>query len=256
MRPVATVEPAMMIAMPRRPASPSALASLNKRIVACRRCPRLRAHCREAARHKPARFASWTYWGRPVPNLVAEGTRSPRILVVGLAPAAHGANRTGRMFTGDRSGDFLFRAMHEAGLCNQSEASARDDGLVLQDAAITAALHCAPPANKPTAEELANCRPFLEQTFDAMPRLRVVVCLGRIAHDAVLRLYKDRHGLRPRGAYRFAHGAEHHFDDAASPVPPPILDSYHPSQQNTFTGRLTPEMLRRVFLRASALVAA
>ena len=229
----------------------AALRRLNERLVRCARCPRLRDHCREVAQQKTARFRDWTYWGKPVPNLIAPGRATPRLLVVGLAPAAHGANRTGRMFTGDRSGDFLFRAMYEAGFCNQPEATHCDDGLELRDAAITAAVHCAPPANKPTAEEIANCRPFFVETFDALPRLRAVVCLGQIAHQAVLRLYKQRGQVRALSDHPFAHGQVHPFDgtDAA-----PLVDSYHPSQQNTFTGRLTPDMLRGVFEQARELI--
>lgn len=251
------------------------LQQLNQRIVRCEQCPRLREHCTRAAERRPARFTDWTYWTRPVPNLVAPegrgkrsasavGTwRSPRLLVVGLAPAAHGANRTGRMFTGDRSGDFLFRAMYEAGFCNQPLAESRDDGLDLRDAVVTAAAHCAPPDNKPTPAELANCRAYLEATFDAMQWLRVVVCLGRIAHDAVLRLYKDRGWISAIGAHRFAHGAMHRFEasrraggafDATTRGAAPLIDSYHPSQQNTFTGRLTPEMLGAVFQQARAFL--
>ena len=235
------------------------LKQLNDRIVRCERCPRLRAHCRKTAAERTARFRDWAYWGKPVPNLVAPGRATPRLLVVGLAPAAHGANRTGRMFTGDRSGDFLFRAMHEAGFCNQPDATDANDGLKLHDALVTAAAHCAPPANKPTSEELANCRPHLDDTFDALPRLGAVVCLGQLAHQAVLRLYKDRGLVRRLSDHPFAHAAEHHFADAPRQpdhraLPAPIVDSYHPSQQNTFTGRLTAPMLRSVFERAGALL--
>jgi len=218
---------------------------LNRRITACQRCSRLRRHCQEVARVKRAAYRDQRYFGRPVPNF---GDPAARMLVVGLAPAAHGANRTGRMFTGDRSGDFLFRVMHEAGFASQPEATHARDGLVLTDAMITAAVHCAPPANKPTAQEIAACRPFFEDIFQMLDGLKVVVCLGRIGFDAVVRRYRDR-GLVPVGrAPRFAHGAEH-------PVPgaPTILCSYHPSQQNTFTGRLTHEMMVKVFRRARTL---
>ncbi|MFW6059364.1 MAG: uracil-DNA glycosylase [Phycisphaeraceae bacterium] len=228
------------------------LRELNERIVRCRRCKRLRDHCQAVARKKTARFREQAYWGKPVPNLVAPGRRAPRLLVVGLAPAAHGANRTGRMFTGDRSGDFLFRAMHETGFCNQPEAWAADDGLALRDAAITATVHCAPPDNKPTPDEQANCREYLVATFEALPRLRAVVCLGQLAHTAVLRLYKQRGWIDRLSDHPFAHGALHRFTTTA----PPIVDSYHPSQQNTFTGRLTPAMLRQVFEQARQLVEA
>jgi len=231
----------------------SDLTVLNQRITACERCPRLREHCQRIAREKRAAFRDHTYWARPVPNFLpgnANGTKRPenaRLLMVGLAPAAHGANRTGRMFTGDKSGDFLYRALYEAGLANQPTATGPGDGLALNDIVITAALHCAPPANKPRREELHNCRPHLEATFDALPRLRGVITLGKIGHDAMLRLYKDRGHLRALADHPFAHGALHAFDHA-----PDILCTYHPSQQNTFTGRLTPDMLREIFQRAQA----
>ena len=232
------------------------LDQLNDRIIQCAACPRLRAHCEKTAQQRTARFRDWDYWGKPVPNLLPAGRATPRLLVVGLAPAAHGANRTGRMFTGDRSGDFLFRAMHEAGFANQPDATDADDGLKLRDAAVTAAAHCAPPANKPTPEELANCRPHLDATFDALPRLGAVVCLGQLAHQAVLRLYKDRGLVRRFSDHPFAHGAVHTFEGHArdGALPAPIVDSYHPSQQNTFTGRLTAPMLRAVFEQAGALL--
>ena len=236
------------------------LLRLNKRITACERCPRLREHCHAAATNPRASYRGETYWGRPVPNLlppVDPPHRDPAdtvmLLLVGLAPAAHGANRTGRMFTGDRSGDFLFEAMHAAGLCNQPEGRHADDGLALLGCAVTAAAHCAPPDNKPTREELANCASHLRDTLDALPRLRSVVTLGRIAHEAWLRLYKQRGWVAALADAPFAHGAEHRFA-AAGPNPtrvaPAIFCTYHPSQQNTFTGRLTQAMLRDV-LRAA-----
>ena len=223
------------------------LSLLNKRIIACRRCPRLIAHCRRSAQQKPARFSDSRYWAKPVPNLGADG--QPRLLILGLAPAAHGANRTGRMFTGDRSGDFLFRAMYETDWANQPHATDADDGLTLQDALITAACHCAPPGNKPTTEELNNCTKWLDQTFDLMTDLRVILCLGRIAMDSALKLYQRRGWIAARSAYPFAHGAEHRIPGA-----PVILCSYHPSQQNTFTGKLTMPMLESVFKCAQKLV--
>lgn len=223
---------------------------INQQIIACNRCPRLRDYCQRIGRHKRASFRDQTYWARPVPNLTDGSRDGARLLIVGLAPAAHGANRTGRMFTGDRSGDFLYRAMHRAGFCNQPTATHRGDGLTLHDALITAPAHCAPPDNKPAPDELANCRVHLEATFDALPRLRVVLCLGQIAHRAVLRLYKDRGWLRTMGDHRFAHGAVHRFDPPAAAV----LDCYHPSQQNTFTGRLTDAMMLAVFQQARALL--
>jgi uracil-DNA glycosylase family 4 len=231
----------------------SPLQQLNERIVRCQRCPRLREHCQAVAAQKRAAYQHWTYWGKPVPNFLptrANGTakaEQARLLMVGLAPAAHGANRTGRMFTGDKSGDFLYRALYEAGFANQPEATGRDDGLQLNDLVITAALHCAPPANKPTQDELTHCSDYLEATFDAMPRLRGVITLGKIGHDAVLKLYKRRGWIRTLAAHPFGHGRLHRFEHEAAPA---ILCTYHPSQQNTFTGRLTPAMLSEIFHRA------
>ena len=223
-----------------------AWAKLQRDIIACDRCPRLRAHCRAVATEKRAAFREWDYWGKPLPNL---GEPSARLLVVGLAPAAHGGNRTGRMFTGDRSADFLLRAMYETGFANQPNSDHKDDGLRLIDAAVTGVAHCAPPANKPTPDELETCSDFLERTVDALPNLRGCVALGRIAFDATLRLYRRR-GWLPAGATKpaFGHGALHQFPDA-----PFLLASFHPSQQNTFTGRLTPTMMRDVFSAARRL---
>jgi uracil-DNA glycosylase family 4 len=220
--------------------------SLQKRIVSCRRCPRLREHCQTIARDKRASFRDWTYWGRPLPNM---GSPSARLLIVGLAPAAHGANRTGRMFTGDRSGDFLFRALYETGFATEPTSTHAGDGLELVDVAITAMAHCAPPDNKPTPLELHNCSPFLEQTVDLMPRLGGIVALGRIGFDGALRLYRSRKWLDGVKRPAFGHGALHEFPQA-----PFLLASFHPSQQNTFTGKLTAEMIRAVFHRARELL--
>jgi uracil-DNA glycosylase family 4 len=213
---------------------------LQRRIVSCTLCPRLRDHCTRMATEKRASFRSEEYWGKPLPNL---GEPTARLLLVGLAPAAHGGNRTGRMFTGDRSGDFLFRAMYEAGFANQPESIAKGDGLELIDAAVTGVAHCAPPANKPLPAELANCSDFLRETFDLMPNLRAVLALGRIAFDATLRLYASRGWLNP-GTPKpvFGHGVVARF----RPGVPVLVASFHPSQQNTFTGRLTPQMMRAV----------
>lgn len=230
------------------------LTALNKRITACEQCPRLRQHCQQVARDKRAAFRDQSYWAKPVPNLLpsqAAGTRQAnqaRLLMVGLAPAAHGANRTGRMFTGDKSGDFLYRALYEAGLANQPTATGPGDGLALYDLVITAALHCAPPDNKPTRQELETCRPFLEQTYNALTNLRGIITLGKIGHDAVLRLYKQHNYIRAMSDHPFAHGKLHTFEH---PNATPILCTYHPSQQNTFTGRLTPTMLKTIFERAT-----
>ena len=213
--------------------------ALQSRIVSCSRCPRLRHHCATVAAEKRAAFRDHEYWGKPLPNL---GEPSARLLLVGLAPAAHGGNRTGRMFTGDRSGDFLLRAMYHAGFANQPTSVHRDDGLRLIDAAVTGVAHCAPPANKPAPAEVDNCFPFLEQTVALMPDLRGVVALGRIAFDGCLRLYRSRGWLPPGDRPLFAHGAVHVFAGA-----PFLSCAFHPSQQNTFTGRLTPAMLLAVF---------
>ena len=212
--------------------------------MACARCPRLREHCAAVARVKRASYRGWDYWGRPLPNL---GEPDAALLVVGLAPAAHGGNRTGRAFTGDRSGDFLYRAMHAAGLANQPHSVHRDDGLRLIGAAITAAAHCAPPDNKPTPAELGACSSHLLDTAGLMPNLRVCLALGRIAFDACVRLYRAIGWDAMRPAPRFAHAAVYRF-----PAAPTLIGSYHPSQQNTFTGRLTQQRLIDVFVHANA----
>ncbi|HUR21393.1 MAG TPA: uracil-DNA glycosylase [Vicinamibacterales bacterium] len=223
-----------------------AWAQLQHDIVACTRCPRLRAHCQTVAREKRAAYRDFDYWGRPVPNF---GALTARLLVVGLAPGAHGANRTGRSFTGDGGGNFLIRAMHEAGFASQPTSTHARDGLRLIDAAIVNVTRCAPPENKPAREEIVNCEPFLDETLAMMRRLRVVVALGRIAFDRCLRLHASRDWLSPGQKLTFAHGVE--CTPASGPA---LIASFHPSQQNTFTGRLTPEMLRRVFDRARAII--
>lgn len=227
---------------------------LNRRIESCERCPRLREHCRRTAESPRASFRGQTYWGKPVPNLLpGNAAAATRLLLLGLAPAAHGANRTGRMFTGDRSGDFLFAALHAAGLCNQPTATHPGDGLELRGCAITAAAHCAPPGNRPTPEELGNCSSHLADTFDSLPELRVVVTLGKIAHDALLRLCKSRGGLAALNEAPFAHGQRYRLtlDAAGRSGAIAVHCTYHPSQQNTFTGRLTPAMLETVLAAAA-----
>jgi uracil-DNA glycosylase family 4 len=219
---------------------------LTREVVACERCPRLREYCRGVAEVKRRAYRDWTYWGKPVPPF---GDPRARLLVIGLAPAAHGANRTGRMFTGDRSGDFLYRALYETGFASQPESRSREDGLTLAGAYITGAVRCAPPENKPKPEEFRNCRPYLERELDLLKDLRVVVALGRIAFDAYLTILRDRGLIRSRGAYAFGHDIEHRVTDG-SPV---LISSYHPSQQNTSTGKLTALMLRQVFERARRL---
>ncbi|MCS7177281.1 MAG: uracil-DNA glycosylase [Candidatus Kapabacteria bacterium] len=218
---------------------------MQEEIVACERCPRLRQYCQEVAYRKRAAYRDWKYWGRPVPNT---GSPSARLLIVGLAPAAHGANRTGRMFTGDRSGQFLYRALYETGFANQPESYHRGDGLELYGVAITAVVHCAPPQNTPTPQEIQACRPFLKRTVEALlPHLRGVVALGSIAFRESLRLFREFGWIQTR--VRFAHGVLYW-----QPPAPFLLGSYHPSQQNTFTGRLTFEMLRDVFRLAAQLL--
>ena len=224
---------------------------LERRVVSCRRCPRLREHCRDVARIRRRAFRTQIYWGRPVPSF---GDPDARLLVLGLAPAAHGANRTGRMFTGDRSGDWLYGALHRTGFANRAESVARDDGLVLRGAMVSATCRCAPPGNRPTAEEIDACSEYLDREIELLVNLRVAVALGRIAWDAVVRRAKrvaPDDLPRPRPA--FAHGAEVALGLRAGSRPVRLLGSYHPSQQNTFTGRLTRTMLESVFRRAAVL---
>ena len=211
---------------------------LNSRIVSCRRCPRLAAYREEVARVKRRAYRDWEYWGKPVPGF---GDRNARLLIVGLAPGAHGSNRTGRMFTGDSSGDTLFAALHRAGLANQPAAQRREDGLELRDAFITAVVRCAPPDNKPTRQEILNCRGYLVRELELLSSTRVVLALGRIAFDGyldVLTASGQLSGPRPK----FLHSAAYEFD----PPLPALVASYHPSRQNTQTGRLTPAMLDQV----------
>jgi len=203
------------------------------------------AHREAIARTRTRRFADQAYWGRPVRSF---GNLRARLLIVGLAPAAHGANRTGRMFTGDRSGDWLYRALHKAGFANQAEARARNDGLRLIDCRITAAAHCAPPDNKVTPEELENCRPYLLDELKGMKRLRVVVCLGQLGFRAYLNARVGVGQANPRPLPKFGHGSRADLDGIT------LIGSYHPSQQNTFTGRLTEPMLDDVFGLARSLV--
>lgn len=227
----------------------SALEVLNAEIVACQRCPRLRAHCAQVARVRKPAYADWEYWGRPVPSF---GDPDAHVLVLGLAPGAHGSNRTGRPFTGDGSGDFLYPVLHQAGFASQPQARSRGDGMKLSDLWINSVGRCAPPANKPTPEELRNCAPFLDRELALLANLRVVVCLGRIAFDGLL-AHLARTGKAaplPRSKYVFAHGAEF-----ALPGGRAAIASYHPSLQNTNTGKLTRPMLLDVFRRAREIAA-
>ena len=219
------------------------LTVLQKEIVSCGRCPRLREYCAHIAAVKRRAYRDWEYWGRPVP---AFGDPRARVLVLGLAPAAHGANRTGRMFTGDRSGEWLYRALHQSGFASRASSVSRDDGLTLRDLYITAAARCAPPDNKPTLEELRNCRPYLERELDLLRDLKVVVALGRIAFDQYLEVLKSRGLVASRSAFAFGHNRQF----AIATGQPVLISSYHPSQQNTSTGKLTEPMLLAVFRRA------
>jgi uracil-DNA glycosylase len=226
----------------------SRLTVLQEEMTDCVRCPRLVAWREQVAREKVRRFADEEYWGRPVPSL---GESDARLLIVGLAPAAHGGNRTGRVFTGDRSGDWLYRAMYRAGFVNQPTSTRRGDGLELRDSYITAVIHCAPPANKPLPEEINNCRPYLLAELELLGEVRVVVALGRVAFDAVIANIglatkaAAKHSPRPQ----FKHGAE--VDLAGGKR---LIASFHPSQQNTFTGKLTEPMLDAIFTRARELI--
>jgi uracil-DNA glycosylase len=220
--------------------SAGGLAALEARITECRACPRLVEWRERVAREKRASFVHEEYWGRPVPGF---GDPSARVFVLGLAPAAHGGNRTGRVFTGDRSGDWLFASMHRNGFANQAASVSSDDGLELRDAFVAAAVRCAPPANKPLPSERDNCLPYAGEELALMPQVRVIVCLGAFAWDAACRLY----GIRPRP--KFAHGSE--FEPPGGG--PVLLGCFHPSQQNTFTGKLTEPMMDAVFRRAATM---
>jgi len=222
------------------------LTVLHEKVTHCRRCPRLVEWRERVAREKRAAFSRETYWGRPVPGF---GDPEARLLVVGLAPAAHGANRTGRMFTGDRSGDWLYGALFQAGFANQAESTGRDDGLTLEDCYITAAVRCAPPGNKPTPGERDSCRPFLEAELDLLKGVRVMVALGRFAYHQLWRILQDRGEALPRPRVPFGHGVEVEVRRGLT-----LLGSYHPSQQNTFTGTLTQEMFVAVWSRARGLL--
>jgi uracil-DNA glycosylase family 4 len=226
--------------------SASALAALEAEVVDCRACPRLVAWREQVARERRASFAHEEYWGRPVPGF---GDPRARVLVFGLAPAAHGGNRTGRVFTGDRSGDWLFGAMHRAGLANQPTSTHLGDGLELHDAWIAAAVRCAPPANRPTPQERDTCLPWTVRELELIPTIRLIVCLGGFAWDAALRLRAAAGLANPRPRPRFGHDVLFDPGDRL-----PLLGCFHPSQQNTFTGKLTEGMMGAVFARARALV--
>ena len=224
------------------------LAQLEAEVVACRRCPRLVAWRELVAREKRASFADWEYWGRPIPGF---GDPHAQMIIFGLAPAAHGANRTGRIFTGDRSGDFLFAALHRTGFASQPTSVHAGDGLELCGAWISAAVRCAPPANKPTPQERDNCLPYTVRELQLLGDVRVIVCLGQFAWDAALRMLAAGGAELPRPRARFGHGAE--LAVFGAPAAPRLLGCFHPSQQNTFTGKLTAAMIDDVLLRAREL---
>lgn len=221
------------------------LAELAAAITSCRKCPRLIAHCRAVARERRRAYLEWEYWGRPVAGF---GDPDARVLVVGLAPGAHGANRTGRMFTGDGAGQTLVASLYRTGFASRPESTSRDDGLAFDDLYLTAAVRCAPPDNKPTPTEIARCLPYLETELALLPGVQVVVALGHLAHDTVLRAARETGITIPYPKPRFAHGAAARLTwDGRDLL---LLDAYHPSRQNTHTGRLTPAMLDNVFRRA------
>ena len=222
------------------------LKQVQRQIVRCAQCPRLVAYRQDVAATKVRRYRDQDYWGKPVPSF---GDPRARLLLIGLAPAAHGGNRTGRAFTGDRSGDWLYEALHRYGFANQPTSEHLDDGLQLHDCYIAQVLHCAPPANKPSQEETQRCQPYLRQEVDLLRRLRVITPLGKIAFDACIRLLRERGDALPAPLPRFAHGAAYPLDSGVT-----LLPSYHPSQQNTQTGRLTRDMFHHVFAQVRALL--
>lgn len=229
--------------------------ALNTEVIACRKCPRLVAWREEVAINKRKAYQAWDYWGKPVPGF---GDHKARLLVVGLAPGAHGSNRTGRQFTGDGSGGFLYPALYRAGFASQPQATSRNDGLILKDMYITAAGRCAPPGNKPTPEELHNCQPYLEKEIEIL-KPRVIVVLGRIAFEKIVRIYsskfvnKDQPIKHPK-PLAFAHGAVFSLNTDSLNLEPWLLCSYHPSQQNTLTGKLTIEMFDKIWIKARELI--
>lgn len=225
--------------------SPAWLVQLNQEIVACERCPRLRAHCEQVAREKRRAYRDQQYWGKPVPGF---GDPQARVLILGLAPGAHGSNRTGRPFTGDGSGYFMYPVLHATGFATQAEATHRGDGLKLKGAYITAVARCAPPGNKPAPEELANCAPYLDRELAGLKQVRVVVALGKIAFDRYLAHLKRRGFAFRNKDYVFGHGAKYRMPDGRV-----LLCSYHPSMQNTNTGKLTEAMFAKVFREARRL---
>ena len=218
------------------------LAQLNQEIISCRKCPRLVRYREKVARTKRRAYRACQYWGRPVPGF---GDRRAELVIIGLAPAAHGANRTGRMFTGDRSGDFLYRQLHRAGFANQPTSTHLEDGLALRNAYITATVRCAPPDNKPLPSELANCAPYLDRELAILKKVKIAIALGKIGFDSYLTYLKRNGVIGSRAGYVFAHGAAYDMPNGIT-----LLASYHPSNQNTATGKLTAKMFEEVFGRA------
>ncbi|HTB97606.1 MAG TPA: uracil-DNA glycosylase [Terracidiphilus sp.] len=227
------------------PTSSAALKALNARIIECDRCPRLRTYCAEVARVRRRAYTDWEYWGKPVPSF---GDPDARVLALGLAPGAHGSNRTGRPFTGDGSGDFLYPVLHEAGFASRLKSTSRDDGMQLTDLWINSVARCAPPGNKPSTEELRNCSAWLDEELHLLWNLKVVVCLGRIAFEGLLAHAQRIRRIESRAGYTFGHGAEYKLPDGLQ-----VLASFHPSLQNTNTGKLTRPMFLAVFQRARKL---
>ena len=225
--------------------SPTIL-SLQSKIISCRKCPRLVRWRQEIAKKKTKRFASWEYWGRPVPSF---GDINARLLIVGLAPAAHGGNRTGRIFTGDESGNWLYRALYKTGFASQAGSTGRDDGMKLTDCYITAACHCAPPQNKLLRTEIENCRPFMLQELQFLKRLRVIVGLGKLGFDALFDCVRELEWTKFTSRPRFGHGVRYQLNENIV-----LLGCYHPSQQNTFTGKLTEKMLNTLFRTARKML--
>jgi uracil-DNA glycosylase family 4 len=220
-----------------------ALEILQRQIVSCVKCPRLVEYRAEVGRIKRRAYRDWDYWAKPVPGF---GDPRARLFLIGLAPGAHGANRTGRMFTGDSSGDFLYKVLFDTGFASQPTSASRNDGLKLIDAYIGAAVRCAPPDNKPTVDEIRTCRPYLERELELLETIQVIVALGRLAFDVYLGILRDQGKIARRSGFVFAHDAEHHTGIGQ----PLLISSYHPSQQNTSTGKLTEAMFRAVFQRA------
>ncbi len=224
---------------------PSWLTQLNKEVVACTRCPRLVEYCGQIGREKRRAYMDWDYWAKPVPGF---GDPKAKVLILGLAPGAHGSNRTGRPFTGDSSGNFMYPVLYDTGFASQPTAVRRGDGLKLTNAYITAAVRCAPPANKPTPEEISNCSPFLDRELDGLKHVRVVVALGHIGFNAYLNYLKRRGVIQSKSEYVFGHGVRHTMPDGRI-----LLCSYHPSNQNTNTGKLSREMFTKIFREAAKL---